>query len=190
MSIINLPQDVLDKLDFLHLEVFKRFQFAVSIDGDFFGSQFIVGFERIIGVGDSVDVRDVREGGHPGVYYFPRRSRRDTISLVRGMTLNKGLWNWFDEVRNWKKGKPNYARTMSIMILDHISPPQTKGQPIQFEVWRFDFVDAWPSEWRGPELSAQDEELAFESITVQHGGITRAKSLISGEVANIISLFQ
>lgn len=190
MAIVNLPQNILDKLDFLNLEVLKRFQFVVSIDGDFFGSQFIIGFEKIVGIGGSVEVRDVREGGHPGNYYFPRTSRRDTILLVRGMTLNPGLWNWFNEVRNWKKGKSNYARTMSITMLDHISPRQTKGEPIPFEVWRFDIVDAWPSEWRGPELSAQDEELAFESITLQHGGITRAKSLISDEVANIVSLLQ
>lgn len=190
MSIINIPANILEKLDFLGLEALKRYQFAVSIDNEHFGYQYLVGFERISGLGDMINVRDVQEGGHPGIHRYPRRVKRDSIQLVRVMTFNHGLWEWFEEVRSWQKGKPSYSRTLSIIMLDYISPRQTGGQPIQFEVWRFDIVDAWPSEWQASSLDANTEELAFETITLQHGGISRAKSLITGDVADVLSLVQ
>jgi phage tail-like protein len=163
MALVDLPHSIIDKLDFLGLEVLKRFQFAVSIDGDFAPVQYIMGFERVVGIGDSVDVRDVQSGGHSGVFRYPRRARQESVRLVRGMTFNRGLWDWFEEVRNWRKGKPSYARTMSVIMLDHLSPKQTKTERIPFEVWRFDLLDVWPSDWRGPELSAQSEEEASSS---------------------------
>lgn len=187
MAIANLTSDIIEKLDFLGLEVLKSFQFAVSIDGDMFGSEFLLGFEKVIGLSDAVETRDVKEGGYSGIHRFPRRATIKPIQLVRGMTLNREFYKWFDEVRNWEKGFPSYAKTLSVIMLSHI---MVKGEPIQFEVWRFDIIDAWPSEWKGPDLSSQSENLAFESVTLQHGGITRARTIIGDKTENIVSLLQ
>jgi len=106
------------------------------------------------------------------------------------MSFNSGMWDWFEEVRDWKKGKPNYSRTLSVVMLDHISTKQLRGEIIPFEVWSFDIIEAFPSSWQGAELDANNDEYAYETITIQHGGITKAKSLISGDVADVVSLFQ
>jgi len=190
MPIANLPTDIIQKLDFLGLEALKSYQFAVSLDKDIFGYQYIAGFDKITGLGDGVGVRDVQEGGFPGVHRYPRRILRESIQLVRVMSFNSGLWNWFEEVRDWKKGNPSYARTLSVIMLDHIAPRTLRGTAIPFEVWRFDIVDAFPSNWKASDLDANKEDFAFETITLQHGGITKAKSLVTGDVASVVSLVQ
>lgn len=190
MPIIDFPNQALRRLDLIGFEQLKAYQFAVQMDTDSFGTQYVAGFDQILGVGDSVRIREVREGGYPGTYRFPRQSNSDQIQLVQGMTFNRGLWEWYESVRNWKRGLPNYTRTLSIMLLDHIGAPRAKEEPIQYEVWRFDIIDAWPSQWRGPDMNAMSENRAFESITIQHRGISRAESLVSGTAAQVISLLQ
>ena len=180
MAVANLPNNIIEKLDFLGLEVFKRYQFAVSIDGDYPGANYFAGFTGVIGVGGTIEVKEVKEGGYPTSHKFARNTINNTLKLVRGMTYNRSLWEWFNEVRQWKRGLPKYTRTMSIIMLDYIP----------FEVWRFDIINAWPSAWEGPEFNSMAEEQAFETITIQHGGITQAKSLLSNDVNTALSLLQ
>jgi phage tail-like protein len=187
MALASLPIELIEKLDLFGLEVLKRFQFAVSIDGNLPGFNYFMGFNSVTGLADRVDVREVKEGGFNGVHRFPRRGANDSIKLIRGMTFSSSMHDWFIEVKNWTKGKPSYTKTMSVAMLDHIS---ILGQPIQFEVWRFDIINAWPSEWIGPELSADAEELAFECVTIQHGGITKANSMFGNKVSELISVLQ
>ena len=42
------------------------------------------------------------------------------------------------------------------------------------EVARFNFRNGWPSSWKGPDVSADDESVAIEEITIAHEGLTRA----------------
>lgn len=190
MPIIDLPSTILERLDQIGLEPLKRFQFAVQFDADSYGTQYVMGFDSVSGIGDTIEVRDIKEGGYPGIHRFPRKSQLDQIVLSKAMTFGDGLWHWFDEVRiPWVRGKPNYARTLSVSMLDIINPTKvTGGEPIQFEVWRFDIVDAWPSSWKASELSAYAEERLLETITLQHGGISKAKSLFSQTVVDAASL--
>lgn len=187
MNLFDLPQMVLGELNVLDLEKLKNFRFLVQIDGEFTGKEFVAGFHEITGLGDVVDVSEVKEGGYPGVHRFPRRTHQDALVLKRGMTFSRAAWKWFEEVRHWTKGRPTYKRTMSVFLLDHVATPV--GQ-IVFEAWRWDYQDAWPSDWQGPQLNAQQPSIAFESMTIQHSGIAEAKGLLSGKTGELLSIFQ
>jgi phage tail-like protein len=43
------------------------------------------------------------------------------------------------------------------------------------EVARFNFVDGWPSKWKGPDLNSTNNQVAIEEITITHQGLTRKK---------------
>jgi len=189
MSIADLPQEVIDQLNVLNLEKLKRFQFAVQIDGNLGGgyvSGLIAGFDRIRGLGDEVEIREVQEGGYPGKYRFPRKSKQNAITLTRGMTYSRSLFDWYREVAGWTKGKDDYRRNVSIIMLDRI---EIAAGQIEYEAWRWNIYNAWPSGWRGPRFNSLSNDLAFESVTLQHSGISEANGLLSGKAGEIASIF-
>lgn len=163
----------------------KNFRFAVQIDGDITQNKFVGGFNRIQGIGDGVDIRNIKEGGYPGIHRFPRNSKFKPFKLIKGMSFSRTLWDWYHDVITWTKGKPSYRKTMSIYILDSVTLEEF-GLP--YEVWRFDFYNAFPTDWAGPELNSMTEKIAFESITIQHSGINQGKGLLSGEAGKVLEL--
>ena len=169
----------------LDLEKLTTFRFAVQVDGHS-TQDALCGFQRVVNVGEAVDVREVLEGGYPGRHKFPRHSKHGAIQLVKGMTTSRHLWNWHQAVVSWDKGEPDYRRTMSIFMLDEHN---VGGALFPYEVWHWQVFDAWPSEWRGPRLDAMRAEFAVESVIIQHSGISEAKGLFSGTAGDILSLF-
>ncbi len=187
MNVFDLPQKAVSALNVLDLEKLKNFQFVVQIDGEFTGKELVAGFDEISGLADEVDVRMVKEGGHPGVHRYARRARQDALTCKRGMTFSRAMYRWFDEVRTWTKGRRDYRRTMSVYLLDWVDTP---AGMVTFEAWRWDYFDAWPSAWEGPRLRARQPDIAFESLTIQHSGIYEQKGVFSGTAGEILSIFQ
>jgi phage tail-like protein len=176
MAVGGLPGEVIDRLGGSRFEPLTRFEFAVDIDGVLGpGAPFVTGFRRVAGLGDHVAIREVKEGGHPGVHRFPRRVAMNRITLERTMGFDRSLWDWYQETINWTKGDPSYRRTMSIYTLTHISATVPS-----FQVWRFDVFGAFPVHWRGDDLDALDQELQLERIIVEHKGMSEAKGIFSG----------
>lgn len=188
INLASIPRDVINRLDQLGLEPLKAHRFAVQIDGEATKGA-LVGFDRVLNLGESVTIREVAEGGYRGTHKFPRRVQQNAITLVRGMTFSRFLWDWFQEVRNWghSRNQPDYRRNLSIYALDQLN---LVGVQLPYEVWRWDVFKAWPREWRGPDLSALANELAFEQITIEHAGIEAAKGIFSGRAGDVLSLFQ
>ena len=138
MPVINLPEEIISRLNVLGLDILTTYQFAVDIDrvgGPAGVNEFLAGFTGVKGIGDRIEVREIEEGGYLGIHKFPQRSKLNSIELVRGMSFSRALWDWYNQVRNWTKGDPDYRRTLSVYILNSII--RNPGEPIQFEVWRF-----------------------------------------------------
>lgn len=184
---IPLPRNLVDRLNFLGLERLREYQFAVQIDGLFPGSKELLGFDSVVPLRDISDVREIKEGGFPGIHKFPKISSSIPITLSRGFTSGRSLWTWRKQVTHWTKGEPNYTRTMAIFVLDLSNIAVV---PVRYEVWRFDIFDAWPSEWRGPKLDSMSNRTAIESVTIQHSGLVEGSSIFSDQAGNIISVFQ
>lgn len=135
---------------------YRNFNFVVEIDGI---QQ--AGFTDCSGFGASTDPIEYREGGEnttvrkmPGVTKYPN------IILKWGITDSRELYEWYRDV---VKGKVE-RRTGSIVLydIDGIS-----------EKVRWDFVNAWPTKWDGPDFSAKGNDIAIETLELAHEGIER-----------------
>jgi phage tail-like protein len=75
------------------------------------------------------------------------------ITLRYGLTTSRELWDWF------MSGVPGNVerKNVSIVLLDNDGAT---------EVMRWNFVNAWASEWRGALLDAMGQEAAIESLTL------------------------
>src|SRR3954451_5160477 len=135
---------------------YLAFDFAVEIDG-----LVVAGFQEVTGLQAEIETFDYREGGENGfVHRLPSGVRYPThIVLRRGLTDSDALWNWHADTAGGKVTR----RNGSIVLLDSAAG----------EVWRWNFVDAYPVRWNGAELRAGAGAVAVESLELVHRGLAR-----------------
>ncbi len=131
------------------------YRFIVEIDGI-----SVARFSEVSGLQAEVETESYEEGGvNDFVHQLPRRAKYQNIVLKRGITDGQELWNWHQDVINGIVKRKNG----SIVLLD------SEGQ----EKWRWNFVQAFPVKWTGPELKADASSVAFESIELVHHGLKK-----------------
>ena len=132
------------------------------------GALQIGAFTEVTGLGVSIDVEELMEGGQNAyTHKLLGRMRWPNIVLKRGLTDSNALFTWllkfsgegFNGAAN--KIKPE---TGSISV---VTP---KGEP--FRTWSL--VDVKPVKWTGPRLAASSRDLAIEELEVCHSGFTVA----------------
>jgi phage tail-like protein len=79
------------------------------------------------------------------------------LTLKHGLTTNKELWNWHQDVRQGRIVRKN----VSIVLLNAVHE----------EKWRWNFEKALLVRWNGPELRANQAEVAIESVELVHRGL-------------------
>ena len=94
---------------------------------------------------------------------LPGQLTWEPITLMRGLTSDKALWEWRKQVIDGKT--ENFRRNGSIVMYNHASE----------EVARYNFTEAWPSAWMGPMVTAGDDAVIFESITIEIESLERVK---------------
>ena len=134
---------------------YLSFRFLVEIQGLIVG-----GFSEVSGLQAETETEDIREGGvNDYVHKLPKITKYPNITLKRGITDSAALWNWHQDVVNGIiKRKSGF-----IILLDG------EGN----EKWRWSFERAYPVQWTGPELSADSNTVAVESIELAHNGIKK-----------------
>ena len=133
--------------------------FALDVDGVV--SAF---FKEATGFNNSSEVvthQAVDERGGTVIQKIPGTLTWDDIVLRRGITDDKGLWDWRQKVIDGQVGD---ARANGSVIMYNSA---------QEEVARFNFFNGWPSGWKGPDVSSEDQSVAIEEITITHEGLTR-----------------
>lgn len=134
---------------------YGNFNFLVEID-----KMTVAGFAEVSGLGESVDVIAYREGGDTHVRKLPGLRKTSDITLKRGVTQSRALFDWYRNVAN---GVPD-RRDGTIVLLDASRTP----------VVRWLFVNAFPCRWEGPHLNATGNEVALETLVLACEGIALA----------------
>ena len=122
-------------------------------------------FRTVSGFNNNHEVVDhamVDESGRQVFQKIPGELTWDDITLERGLTDDMTLWTWRQQV------------------IDGLVEEARKDGSIVFyaqdgsEMSRFNFIKGWPSAWTGPDGDAAGSDVAVESITISHEGLTRA----------------
>jgi phage tail-like protein len=131
---------------------FKSFSFVVEIDGVAAAT-----FKSVSGLAAEAEVIQFRELGSPHTLKLPGRIRYPNVTLRRGLTTSRDLWDWWETVRDGNLQR----RTVLITLVDD------SGQP----VLRWTLREAWPVKWELSELDAAKNEVAIETLELAHEGL-------------------
>jgi phage tail-like protein len=132
---------------------YGAFNFIVEIDGI-----AVAGFSECSGLNAETAVIEYREGNEPmRVRKLAGLTKFTAITLKRGITGNRDLWNWYKNVSNGVTDR----RNGSIVLLGNDRSP----------VARWNFIDGWPCKWEGPHLKAKGNEVAIETLEIEHEGL-------------------
>jgi phage tail-like protein len=136
---------------------FLSFSFLVEIDGLVLG-----GFSEVTGLQTELEVLDYREGGMNEYVHKVAGPARYPANLVlrRGLTDARALWEWQHAAATGSVER----KSGSIVLLSDAGE----------EVWRWNFVDAYPVRWTGPELRAGSATVAVEALELAHRGLAAA----------------
>ncbi len=135
---------------------FLAFNFLVEMTGLAIG-----GFSEVTGLQVEVQVEDYREGGVNGFVH----KMAGAVNYPSNLVLKRGLMG-FDPWWAWSEGVNQgviLRQYISVVLLD------TGGN----EKRRWIFKNAYPVRWSGPELKADTNAVAFESLELVHQGMIR-----------------
>ena len=132
------------------------FNFLVEIEGLVIGA-----FSDVSGLQVETQVQDYSEGGqNEYVHKLPGPTRYpSTLVLKRGLTDIQTLWTWHQEVASGLIMR----RNGTVYLLDR------QGQQA---MW-WNFKEAYPVKWSGPELKGASNAVAIETIELVHRGLSR-----------------
>ena len=131
---------------------FTSFNFIVDIQG------MRAGFSEIGGLSTETNVIEYREGNEDiTARKLPGQRKYANISLKRGFTKSKDLWEWRKKVIEGKTQRLPGTITM----LDEGRKPVL--------VWRF--FEGWPSKWAGPAFNAKNNDIAIEELEIAVEGL-------------------
>ena len=135
---------------------YLAFNFLVEMGGLVVG-----GFTEVTGLQLEVKVEDYQEGGVNGYTH----KLAGPINYPNNLILKRGVmgidpwWGWIESVNQGQIVR----QIISVVLLD------TAGS----ETRRWIFKNAYPVRWAGPELNADTNGVALESIELVHQGMIR-----------------
>ena len=127
---------------------YAQYNFVLEIEGT-----NVAGFAEVGGLTMEQDIIEYREGADTAtVRKLPGLRKFGNISLKRGYTQNRELWEWrkstIDGITQRKSG--------AVILRDEAGEPAL----------RWEFREGWISKYEGPALKATANEAAMESIEI------------------------
>lgn len=152
------------------MDPYKGFKFRVKWDG-----KYVAGVSRISGLKRTTEVVTHREGGDPStVRKSPGQTTFPPLVLERGVTHDPAFEEWANKV--WRHGA---AAGSEVSLKDFrkdviIELFNEAGQIVKaYMVYR-----CWVSEYQAlPELDANGNSVAIESITLENEGWERDEAV-------------
>lgn len=130
------------------------YNFAVELDGI-----TRMGFKGATGLDSSTTATKYREGTDPTLAQrqLPGLLSHSAITLTRGITDDRALWDWRDDIA---KGKAT-RHDISIILRDDLGE----------EKIRWNIRNAFPSKWSGPAFDATSDAIGIETLELTHEGV-------------------
>jgi len=127
---------------------YAQYNFILEIEGT-----TVAGFAEVGGLSMEQDIIEYREGSDTAtVRKLPGLRKYGNISLKRGYTQNRELWEWrkttIDGLTERKAG--------AVILRNEAGEPAL----------RWEFREGWVSKYEGPALKATANEAAMESIEI------------------------
>ena len=117
-------------------------------------------FQEVTGLGAQLEVTSYAEGGrNDSVHQLPLRHSWNRITLKRGVLRDKALWSWYQAGLTDSLGA---RRDGAVIVLG------TDGVPAM--AWAFH--GGLAAKWSGPDLHAEQNGVAIESMEIAHEGLT------------------
>jgi phage tail-like protein len=127
---------------------YAQYNFVLEIEGT-----TVAGFAEVGGLTMEQDIIEYREGSDTATMRkLPGLRKYGNISLKRGYTQNRELWEWrkttIDGLTERKSG--------AVILRDEAGEPAL----------RWEFREGWVSKYEGPALKASANEAAMESVEI------------------------
>jgi phage tail-like protein len=139
------------------VDPYNNFNFLVEIDGISRAA-----FHEASGFDSTIDVIEHREGGeNTTLRKLPGQTKYSNIVLKWGITDDLELYDWHHQavLGNLQR------RNGSIVGLDR------QGN----EIVRWNFFNAWPAKYDGPDYNAEGNDIAIETLELAHERVERVK---------------
>jgi phage tail-like protein len=114
-------------------------------------------------------VEEVKEGGvNNYVHKLPGRLEFSTITLKRGLSLSRGLWDWM------MQGRHDFqVKRLNFSIIQG-APGRWLGK-----VKHWDLEDAYPVRWELSTLTTSGNDTAIETLEIAHHGLSLSYEVLS-----------
>jgi phage tail-like protein len=162
---------------------YPAFNFYIEIEGLLVG-----GFSECSGLQVETEVEEYAEGGlNEYSHHFRGRTTYPPLVLKHGLTMFDDLWWWQQDVTDGKVRR----RNGTIYLLSPLPakvplPTALASTPVPVTWWNF--KNAFPVKWTGPEFKADASGVAFESVELVHEGLSRPKGLLK-RAGSLTSMF-
>lgn len=147
----------------VRIDPFMAFRFLIIIDGIIEG-----GFSEVSGLEITTETDDHWEGGRNDyVHKLVKATKFAPLILKKGLADLSSLWQWHYDVVSGKIQR----RTVHITLLrDQLPAPA--------QMWSF--KEAFPVKWSGPQLKAEGNTIAFQTLELAHHGYWGSGCLVPG----------
>ena len=136
-------------------------RFYVEVGRTKGSSDFQAVFSEVSGLQVEMQTTDYEEGGqNTFVHKLPGRLKVSNVTLKRGLVKSNEFLDW---LMHTGVLRPMDRRNVSVVLFD-----QT-GQTV---VMRWNFLNAFPVKWVGPQFTADSTTIAIESVELAHEGMT------------------
>ncbi len=134
---------------------YRAYNFVLEIDSLPKGA-----FSEVGGLTAEGDAVDYREGSdlQQNVRKLVGLRKYANLTLKRGYTQDKALWQWYTNIMNGVADR----RNVTIVLMNEARQP----------VLRWHAENAWINKIEGPSFKASSNDVAMESVELIHEGLT------------------
>jgi phage tail-like protein len=144
-----------------HRQLFGRFKFLVTIPN--FAS---AAFQSCNGLKFNIAVIEYWEGGALAAFKEPGRATFDDLALERGVSYNRNMVDWVEEVIDLLRDMPAGAGNISPQFKRDVQVKQLERDNSIKIV--YDVRDAFPMEYSPGDLDNTADEVSIEMLTLAY----------------------